>query len=42
MLIGGKNVDQIVVYGENEEILAVISDKEAIEKNGVRVVLVTL
>ena len=38
MVIGGKKYSEIVVVGENNEVLAVISDDEIIEKDGVAVV----
>ena len=38
MLIGGKKYSEIVIIGEGNEVLAVISDDEIIEKDGVAVV----
>lgn len=38
MLIGGKKYSEIVIVGEDNEVLAVISDDEIIEKDGVAVV----
>ena len=42
MTIGGKEIAQIIIYDENKEVLAVISDDEIIEKNGVNVALVEI
>lgn len=39
MIIGERELKQIIVTGENGEVLAVISDTEIINKNGVTVVL---
>lgn len=39
MTIGNKEISQIVIYSSDDEVLAVISDKEIIEKNGVNVAL---
>lgn len=39
MVIGGKKYSEIVIIGEDNEVLAVISDDEVIEKDGVAVVL---
>lgn len=38
MIIGGKKHSEIVIVGEDNEVLAVISDDEIIEKDGVAVV----
>ena len=38
MVIGGKKYSEIVIIGEDNEVLAVISDDEIIEKDGVAVV----
>ena len=39
MTINGIEYDQIIVTGKNGEVLAVISDKEIIEKDGYKVAL---
>ena len=39
MKIGEKEYAQIVLVNENEEVIAVISDDEIIEKKGYRVIL---
>lgn len=39
MIIGERELKQIIVTGGNGEVLAVISDTEIINKNGVTVVL---
>ena len=39
MTIAGKQVKEIVITAEDGEVLAVISDTEVIEKNGVSVVV---
>lgn len=38
MTIGNqKNIDQLIITDKNGEVIAVISDKEIIEKNGYKV-----
>ena len=39
MNLAGKETNQIVVTDDNDEVLAVISDDEIIEKNGYTVVV---
>lgn len=39
MLIGGKFCTEIIITAQDGEVLAVISDKEIIEKDGVTVAL---
>ena len=38
MELGGKQYSEIIILGENNEVLAVISDDRIIEKDGVAVV----
>lgn len=39
MNIGGQFIDQIIVTAADNEVLAVISDSEIIEKDGIRVAI---
>ncbi|WP_267873084.1 hypothetical protein [Massiliimalia timonensis] len=39
MKLSEKDVSQIVITDDNDEVLAVISDDEIIEKNGYKVVI---
>lgn len=39
MTIGGNEYEEIIITAQNGEVLAVISDKEIIEKDGVTVAL---
>ena len=39
MQIGDKSIGQIIITGKNNELLAVVSDKEIIEKDDVSVTL---
>ena len=38
MIVGEKEFEQIVIIGNDDEVLAVISDQEVIERSGCRVV----
>lgn len=38
-MISGKTVVQVIIAGEDDEVLAVISDSEIIEKEGVSVII---
>lgn len=39
MIINGNKIKEIIVSGKDDEVLAVISDTEIIEKDGVSVAL---
>lgn len=39
MIIAGKDYDHITITGKDNEVLAVISDTEIVEKDGVHVLL---
>ena len=41
MIIGGKEVEQIIITTTDGEVLAVISNAEIIEKRGIRVSLIS-
>lgn len=39
MIIAGKEYDSVVITGKENEVLAVVSDTEIIEKNGTHVLI---
>ena len=40
-VVSGREIEQIIITGEGSEVLAVISDSEIIEKEGIAVALQT-